>query len=109
MMEVSLAMVKGAFFCTDSFSKKENQLLQRYLSKVWDIEVTLGTLQRFYNGKSKQYFRLYLNTNELKKFFRIIMNQISIPSMIYKYCILYKDAELQQRWISEMVTQLPEF
>lgn len=30
-----------------------------------------------------------------------------LPSMIYKYCILYKDTELQQRWISEMLKVYP--
>ena len=29
--------------------------------------------------------------------------------MISKYCLLYKDTELQQRWISEMIIAFPAF
>ena len=100
---------KKGVLCTDNLSKKENQILQRYLYKVWNIEVKLVKLHRFYKTQSKEFFRLYLNTTSLKKLFRIIMNQVPVPSMIYKYCLLYKDTELQQRWISEMVTALPMF
>jgi len=89
---------KRGVLCTDGFSEKEVLTLQRYLAIVWKIEVQLGILNRkLLDGKSKKYFRLYLNTTSLKSFFRIIMPCIPVPSMIYKYCLLYKDTELQQR------------
>lgn len=88
---------KRGVLCTDGFSEKEVGTLQRYLAVVWKIEVQLGILNRNLGGKSKKYFRLYFNTTSLKSFFRIIMPCIPVPSMIYKYCLLYKDTELQQR------------
>lgn len=100
---------KRGVLCTDGFSEKENKILQRYLAIVWKIQVQLGVLNRKYHGESKKYFRLYLNTTSLKSFFRIIMPCVPVPSMIYKYCLLYKDAELQQRWISEMIIAFPTF
>lgn len=95
---------KRGVFCTDCFSKEENKLLKNYLFVVWKIEVSIGLVKRTYKGKTKEIYRLYLNTTSLKKFFRIIMPYTPrLSSMIYKYCILYKDTELQQRWISEML------
>nr|QUV75596.1 hypothetical protein [Caulerpa lentillifera] len=94
-------------FCTDGFSKKEHDILKRYLFVVWKIETRIGALNRTYKGQKKKYFRLYINNTSLKKFFRIIMPYTPIhfiPSMLYKFCLLYKDTELQQRWISEMTS-----
>lgn len=99
---------KRGVFCTDGFSKEENKLLKKYLLVVWKIEVSIGLVKRTYKGKTKEIFRLYLNTTSLKKFFRIIMPYSPrLSSMLYKYCILYKDTELQQRWISEMHYYFP--
>lgn len=89
---------KRGVFCTDNLSKKEQIILKRYLFVQWKINVQIGKL-----NKSKQIFRLYLNTTSLKQFLCLIMPYAPIPSMIYKYCILYKDTELQERWISEMM------
>lgn len=103
---------KRGVFCTDGFSKKQIQILKRYLFVVWKIETHIGTLNRTYNGQKKQYFRLYLNNSSLKKLFRLIMPYTpidSIPSMLYKYCLLYKDTELQERWISEMMIAFSNF
>lgn len=99
-------------FCTDGFSKKEHEILKRYFYVVWKIEVHIGVLKRFYNGQHKNYFRLYLNNTSLRKLFRIIMPHIPISgylmsSMLYKFCLLYKNTELQERWISEMVFGFP--
>lgn len=103
---------KRGVFCTDCFSKEENKLLKNYLHTVWKIEVNIGTLKRTYKRgdepKTQEIYRLYLNTTSLKKLFRLIMpSSPKLSSMIYKYCILYKDTELQQRWISEMVNLFP--
>jgi uncharacterized lipoprotein YmbA len=40
---------------------------------------------------------------ELKKFLRIILPHVPVPSMLKKVLLLYRDPELQQRWISEVV------
>lgn len=99
---------KRGVFCTDCFSKEEHKLLKNYLLVVWKIDVSIGLVKRTYQGKTKEIFRLYLNTTSLKNFFRLIMPYSPrIPSMIYKYCILYKDTKLQQRWISEMSKSFP--
>lgn len=100
---------KRGVFCTDAFSKKDHQLLQRYLHISWKINTKLGILNREYKGHTKQIYRLYLNNQALKKFLVLIMPYAPIPSMIYKYCILYKDPNLQERWISEMLVAFPDW
>lgn len=89
---------------TDPFSEKENRLLKRYLSKIWRVESSLGKVSRNYNGEVKTYWRLWMrSTGELKKFLLIILPFIKVQSMLPKVILLYKDNNLQQRWISEVV------
>nr|YP_009519333.1 hypothetical protein [Pseudocodium devriesii]AYC65375.1 hypothetical protein [Pseudocodium devriesii] len=98
---------RNGVLCTDAFTKKELKILKRYFIIVWNVDVRIGQIHRMYKGEYRSVFRLYFNTTSLKKFFRIIMSSTPLPSMISKYCILYKDAELQQRWISEMILAFP--
>ncbi|TFG35907.1 MAG: hypothetical protein E4H47_00210 [Parcubacteria group bacterium] len=94
---------KRGVFCTDSFSLEEQKLLVRYLYKVWGVKVSIGKIHRERNGKAKEYYRLWIRSSEeLKKFLRIILPYMSMPTMLPKVLILYKDSELQQRWISEV-------
>ena len=96
---------KGVF-CTDGFSQKEVQLLSRYLKKIWKVKTSVGRIKR---KPEKEYYRLWIrSTEELKKFLRIILPHIPVKSMLPKVIILYKDSQLQQRWISE-VCQLSKF
>ena len=93
-------------FCTDGFSYKEVQLLGRYLRKVWKVETKVGKIKRKPN---KEYYRLWIrSSNELKKFLRIILPYIPVQEMLPKVILLYKDSQLQQRWISE-VSRLSKF
>lgn len=90
-------------FCTDGFLFKDVQVLQKYLKKVWKIETKIYSLKKF-NKDGNERFRLWIvSIEELKKFLRIILPHIPIYSMLYKVIILYKDSDLQQRWISEIV------
>jgi len=93
---------KGVF-CTDSFSYKEQKILVRYLKVVWGIKAAIGKIKRFREGKEKEYYRLWIRSSkELMKFLRIILPFVKIPSMLPKVLLLYKDSQLQQRWISEV-------
>jgi len=99
---------KGVF-CTDPFPLKEQKILARYLLKVWGINVKIGKIVRDRNGIQKEYYRLWFrSTEELKKFLTIILPFVKVSSMLPKVLILYKDSQLQQRWISEVV-QLTKF
>lgn len=100
---------KRGVLCTDPFSHYEHKLLKRYLEVAWGITAQIGTLNRITKGKQKQVYRLYLNNESLKCFLRLIMGYAPVESMIYKYCLLYKDPKLQERWISEMVAKFPEW
>jgi len=84
-------------FCTDAFNKESIEILKQYLKVVWLIDTSIG-LKR--GPKNKVYYRLYLNTAELKKLLIIIMPYIPTKSMLYKIELKYKDKEMQQRWIS---------
>ena len=88
---------KGVF-CTDVFDKESIEILKQYFKVVWDIETSIG-IKRTKNPE-KEYYRLYLSTNELKKLLIIIMPYIPIKSMLYKIKLKYKDKEMQERWIS---------
>jgi len=55
------------------------------------------------------YYRLWFSTEELKKWLRLIMPHIPVPSMLYKVILIYKHSLLQQRWISEVKLALPRF
>lgn len=86
--------MKGVF-CLDNFSFNEQLLFVTYLQKVWGIEAKIYQT-------NKNYYRTYLNRENLIKFLRLILPYIPVKSMLYKATLLYKDEVLQQRWISEM-------
>lgn len=94
---------KRGVLCTDSFSLDEQKILAQYLLKVWDVKVTIAKIVRQREGKSVEYYRLWIRSSEeLKKFLRIILPYIPVASMLPKVILLYKDSQLQQRWISEI-------
>lgn len=89
--------------CTDAFSEAENKLLKHYLFKVWGVKTTLGKITRLYKGNTKTYWRIWFRSSEeLKKFFKIILPFVQVQSMLSKVLLLYKNSDLQQRWISEV-------
>lgn len=82
--------------CTDSFDLKSQKILARYLYKVWKIKTKIGKSKR-------KYFRLFIRSTEnLKKFLRIILPYLEVEKMLPKFLLIYKDPQLQQRWISEI-------
>lgn len=94
---------KGVF-CTDGFDETSVKILARYLGVVWNIRAVVAPVGRKRDGKQEQYWRLWVRSQEeLKKFLRIILPHIQVPSMLQKTILLYKDSQLQQRWISEVV------
>lgn len=95
---------KGVF-CTDGFDKESHKLLAKYFQITWDIQVHIGKIGRKREGKQEEYFRLWIrSTEELKKFFRIILPHVQVKDMLRKVILLYNDPQLQQRWISEVST-----
>lgn len=89
--------------CTDSFSYEEQKLMARYLYKVWDVKVAIGKIQREWKDKQIEYYRLWIRSSkELQKFLLIILPHIKIASMLPKVLLMYKNIDLQQRWISEV-------
>jgi len=94
---------KGVF-CTDGFDKTSVEILARYLEVVWDIHSIVASVGRKRDGKQEEYWRIWIrSSDELKKFLRIILPFIPVPSMLSKTILLYKDSQFQQRWISEVI------
>ncbi len=94
---------KGVF-CTDGFDKESVKIIARYLKIVWDIRTVVASIRRKYNGEQRQYWRIWIRSQEeLKKFLRIILPYIPVPNMLQKTILLYKDSQFQQRWISEII------
>ncbi|TSC61469.1 MAG: hypothetical protein Greene07147_915 [Parcubacteria group bacterium Greene0714_7] len=99
---------KGVF-CTDGFDKASVKILARYLGVVWNVRAIVAPVGRKRDGKQEQYWRLWIRSQEeLKKFLRTILPYIPVQSMLQKTILLYKDSQLQQRWISEVI-QLGHF
>lgn len=96
-------------FCTDGFPYEAQKILVQYLRKVWDIKVVIGKIIRIREDKRYEYYRLWIRSSEdLKKFLRTILPYVKVESILPKVIILYKDSQLQQRWISE-VSELTGF
>lgn len=89
--------------CTDGFDEQSVKLLAHYLKVVWDISSSIGSVGDKRDGTKYQYFRLWIrSTEELKRLLRLVAPHVHQLDMLYKVLILYKDSELQQRWISEI-------
>jgi hypothetical protein len=87
--------------CTDRFTFKELLIVVRYFRKVWHINFHIGRVAQ--SGARSHQYRLWLRSSEeLKKFLWIILPHFRVPSMLPKVLILYKDPQLQERWISEV-------
>jgi len=94
---------KRGVFCTDPFSFHEQEILAQYLLTVWKVKIAIGKIVREREGKRLEYYRSWIRSSEeLKKFLRIILPEVTVASMLPKVIILYKDSQLQQRWISEI-------
>jgi LAGLIDADG DNA endonuclease family len=99
---------KGVF-CTDGFDKESVMLLARYLQVVWGIQTQVAPIHRNRNGQIYDQYRIWIrSTEELKKLMRTIAPHVEVKDMLYKVLVLYKDPNLQQRWISEL-TELTSF
>jgi hypothetical protein len=58
--------------------------------------------------QENNYYRLWLSTEQLKSFFRIILPYVPCKEMLYKVLLTYKDLQLQERWISEVEKGCPQ-
>lgn len=95
---------KRGVLCTDPFSHEEQKILARYLLKTWNVRVAIAKIVRVRGGKRKEYYRLWIRSSEeLKKFLRIILSYVPVGRVLPKILILYRDSQLQERWISEVV------
>ena len=94
---------KQGVFCTDGFSFKDVQVLDRYMKKVWNIQTSIFPVGKVKKNGCQRYRLWIRSVNQLKKFLTIIIPHIPVYSMLYQVIILYKDSQLQQRWISEIV------
>jgi hypothetical protein len=104
-----VANTRQGVFCTDSFELRDVKLLKAYLKTVWNISTQIhpvrskGHIRRTKEGT--ECYRLWIRSREdLKRFIRLIAPHVPVKSMLYKCLLIYKDPQLQQRWISEMVT-----
>lgn len=104
-----ISNTRKGVFCTDGFDEQSVIKLANYLKVVWNISTTVGPVQSKRDGLKDQYFRIWIrSTEELKKLLRLVAPHVKEKDMLYKILILYKDPELQQRWISE-ITELTHF
>lgn len=85
-------------FCTDGFSKKEVEILKRYLHVVWGIDTKLVAV----TGRQDQYRLTIYSKRMLEKWLRLLLPHVPVPEMLYKFLLLYRDESFQQRWLSEV-------
>lgn len=85
--------------CTDGFSFEEVEIIHQYFRKVWNIETKIGRVS------NQDKWRIWIRSSEeLKKFLRIIIPHVYTKSMLYKILLIYKDSQVQERWISELIS-----
>lgn len=90
-------------FCTDGFTLRDLQVLVKYLNKVWKINTTIHPVGLNRKDGTPRY-RLWMRScKDLQNFLLLIAPFIPVYSMLYKVVLLYRDSQLQQRWISELV------
>lgn len=77
---------RKGYLNTQGFSFEENIMLQEMLKEKYNINVKIH--------KDKEYYRLYLNSTELKKLLNIISKYIPL-SMKYKECFRYQHKKTQ--------------
>lgn len=98
-----IANGRKGVFCTDPIPLEEQKILAKYLQVVWGVNTKIGKTTRMRNGIQREYYRLWFHSvEEFKKFLTLILPHVKAPSMLPKVIILYKDSQLQQRWISEV-------
>jgi hypothetical protein len=105
----SLLNGRQGVFCTDEFAHDELLIVVRYFRKVWGLNPRIGRVSQ--TGPRAEQYRLWWRSREdLKKFLRIILPSVPVPTMLKKVVLLDKDPELQQRWISEVceATRFPQ-
>lgn len=84
--------------CTDGFSLEEVEIIHQYFKKVLNIETKIGRVS------NQERYRIWIRSSEeLKKFLRIIIPHVFVKSMLYKILLIYKDTQIQERWISEII------
>jgi LAGLIDADG DNA endonuclease family len=96
--------------CTDSFSFEEQKIIVKYLKKVWQIEcIIFENIIKYKNKVTKKYRIRFASKIQLEKFLTVILPYIPVSNMLYKIMICYKDPKDQQRWISKVRSNLPQF
>jgi hypothetical protein len=100
-----IANHRKGVFRTDGFDENSVKLIARYLQVKWGIRTQVVSIHHVLNGKRYDQYRVWIrSTEELKKLLRIIAPYVEVKDMLYKVLVLYKDPELQQRWISELAS-----
>lgn len=89
---------------THGFTHFQNKILQNYLLKRWHVRTYISRQRKKTGG---YYHFLEMNTTNLKKFLRIIMPVMPIPQMLYKFYLPYKNKNLRDGWIREMIFHMP--
>jgi hypothetical protein len=102
-----VANCRQGVICTDSFSYEELLVVVKYFRKVWNLHPRIGKVAKS-GPRSEQYRLWFRSREELKKLLRIILPHVPVSDMLYKGMILYKDSQLQERWISE-ICRLSQF
>lgn len=75
-------------FCLDSFTKKELQYFQVWLKNKYNIDTHIYRHSK--NMPLERGFRVWMNTNNTKKFMQIIDKYYNaVPSMNYKFLQYY--------------------
>jgi LAGLIDADG DNA endonuclease family len=92
---------------TKGFTLEENQLISNWLKTKWGID---NKIQKVTDKKTgRTYFVIDIYQEATKNFLNIFMKHNPCESMVYKFFMCYKDQKLQQSWISEMKTAMPQF
>lgn len=107
---------KRGVLCTDHTPYESLLVLRRYLKITFDIDSNIVRHTATTSFRGPYFYRLYFSAFSFRRFLSLIAvsmkpspSGIILPTMLFKFKLLYKDEKLQQRWISDLQDLMPHY
>lgn len=89
------------------FGEEGVKIISDFLAQKWGLSNQIEYVTN--QSTDKIYATIILYQECTKKFLRLFMKLLPTERMLYKFCLKYRDAREQQRWISELKLALPQY
>lgn len=92
---------------TQGFHKRGTTFLVEFLAKKYQIKSVVASY--VYKKNKKRYYYIYIQPLPLKRLLLLMLPFVTCKQMLYKFFLVYKNAAMQEHWITTMKTTLPQF